>query len=161
VVDLNFIGDKCKLESHFLFNDARHLSELNLNEAWPLSNMCKTSKKANPWVSSHKARTYAHEINSNFRSAVQTAPNASLLAAQAAMAHSSAATSAASAAAAGSFGASIRATTHHSPIRTSTNAHMYRVKQPKSYTMNHTGPGAAARVYGGLKTSFPSIKIRV
>ena len=67
VIDLNFIGDKCKLQSHFLFNTARHLSDLNLNEAWPRSNMCKASIKSNPWVSSFKARNYANEINSSFR----------------------------------------------------------------------------------------------
>jgi hypothetical protein len=67
VVDLNFLGNKSRLASHYLYQSKRQLSELNLHDIWPGSCMYKFSIKANPWVSSFKARTFANEVNSNFR----------------------------------------------------------------------------------------------
>ncbi len=67
VVDLNFLGNKSRLASHYLYQSTRHLSELNLYDLWPASRMVKFSIKANPWVNSFKARTFANEVNSNFR----------------------------------------------------------------------------------------------
>ena len=67
VVDLNFLGNKSRLASHYLFQSTRQLSELNLHDLWPGSCMYKFSIKANPWVNSFKARSFANEVNTNFR----------------------------------------------------------------------------------------------
>lgn len=67
VVDLNILSDNSRLASHYLFQSARHLSELNLYDLWPKSKMCKVTIKNNPWVNTFKARSFAHEVNNNFR----------------------------------------------------------------------------------------------
>jgi hypothetical protein len=69
VVDLNMISDSSRLSGHFLdvIQNKKRLADLNLNEMWPSSRMYKVSIKANPWVNSFKARTYANEVNTNFR----------------------------------------------------------------------------------------------
>lgn len=70
VVDLNVISDSSRLSGHFLdavIQRKKRLADMNLNEMWPSSRMYKVSIKANPWVNSFKARTYANEVNTNFR----------------------------------------------------------------------------------------------
>lgn len=67
IVDLNLIGDKSKLSSHYMHQTVGNLSDLKLNDSWPKSNMYKFSIQSNPWVNAFKERSYANEINSNFR----------------------------------------------------------------------------------------------
>ncbi len=46
------------------------LSDMNLNEMWPNSNMIKTATKSNNWINTFKAKTIANEINKNYNELV-------------------------------------------------------------------------------------------
>lgn len=79
VVDLNEISDSSRLSGHYFTgvvqnknNQSKRLGDLNLNELWPSSRMYKVSIKANPWVNSFKARTFANEVNTNFRNTLDS-----------------------------------------------------------------------------------------
>lgn len=68
IIDLNLIGDQSILSSHYLNQPAaRKLSDMKLNDQWPSSNMYKFSIQSNPWVKSFKEKSFANEINANFR----------------------------------------------------------------------------------------------
>ena len=70
VVNLNEISNRSLLASHFIamHRQTRHLSELKLNEVWPKSRALRI--KANPWVSSFKAKVFANEVNNSYYSRV-------------------------------------------------------------------------------------------
>lgn len=67
IVDINVISNSSKLSGHFMYEGKQRLQDLNLNEVWPASSMYKVTIKENPWVSSFKAKSHAHEISSTFR----------------------------------------------------------------------------------------------
>lgn len=75
VVDLNEISESSRLSGHYfsgVIQTKKKLADLNLNELWPSSRMYKVSIKGNSWVNSFKAKTYANEVNTNFRNTLES-----------------------------------------------------------------------------------------
>ena len=72
VVDLNVISQSSKLSGHYLYDAKKKLGDMNLNNLWPESRMYKITIKANPWVNSFKAKTFANEVNTSFRNTYDT-----------------------------------------------------------------------------------------
>lgn len=77
VIDMNTIGQDSLLTGHYLFETTdnrrrfhpsfKKLGDLKLSEVWPQSNMCKLSRKANPWVRAQQEKSVANELNTFFR----------------------------------------------------------------------------------------------
>ena len=77
VIDLNFVSSHSRLSEHYmrpysinLDRNEQCLSDMNLNEMWPNSNMIKTATKSNNWINTFKAKTIANEINKNYNELV-------------------------------------------------------------------------------------------